>query len=108
MRYEVIVTPEAQAGIEEAFAYIFERSPLNGARWLRGLYRKIDSLESFPERYGWAQEREYLEEDLRVLVFKSHGVIFQVDKASRIVYVLYVRHLRRRPIGMPKSREEEE
>ncbi|MFN0169073.1 MAG: hypothetical protein ACKV22_21825 [Bryobacteraceae bacterium] len=48
--FEVIVTPEAQAGIRESFLYIHERSPLNADRWLRGLYDEIDSLERFPER----------------------------------------------------------
>jgi plasmid stabilization system protein ParE len=44
-KYDVIVTPEAQAGIREAFLYIQERSPLNAARWLQGLYAEIDTLE---------------------------------------------------------------
>jgi toxin ParE1/3/4 len=101
VKYQVIVTPEAQAGIRESFTYIRERSPLNAARWLQALYTAIDSLEAFPERCPFAREREYLDEDLRQLVFKSHRVVFMVQKKEKRVYVLYVRHAKRRAIGEP-------
>lgn len=98
-KFAVVVTPEAQAGIREAFLYIYERAPLNGERWLRKLYSQIDTLEQFPERCAFAKERDYLEEDLHQLIFKSHRVIFQVDKASGTVYVLQARHSKRRAVG---------
>ena len=75
-RYGVIVTPEAQTGIIAAFQYILERSPLNAQKWLRALYKKIDSLELMPERCSLARENEYLEDTIRHLVFKSHGSSF--------------------------------
>jgi plasmid stabilization system protein ParE len=99
VKYQVIVTPEAQAGIRESFAYIHERSPLNAARWLQALYAGIDTLENLPERCSVAREREYLDEELRQLVFKSHRVAFTVQKKEKRVYVLYVRHARRRAVG---------
>ena len=99
MKYEVIVTPEAQAGIRSSFEYIYERAPLNASRWLQGLHDRIGTLERFPERCGFAREREYLEEDLRQLLFRAHRVIFRIDKARRTVYILHVRHARRRAAG---------
>lgn len=98
-KFEVIVTPEAQSGIRASFLYIHERSPLNAARWLEGLYAGIDSLERFPERCSYARERKYLEVDLRQLIYKSHRVVFYVDRRKNIVYVLYVRHGKRRAAG---------
>lgn len=86
--------------------YIQERSPLNAARWLQGLYDEIDSLERFPERCPYAREREYLEEALRQLVYKSHRVVFYVDKSKSTVYVLYVRHGKRRAIAEPVGSDE--
>lgn len=103
--FTVIVTPEAQACIRESFLYIHERSPLNAARWLRELYAKIDTLEHFPERCAFAREREFLEDDLRQLVFKSHRVVFFVDIKKRVVSVLSVRHGKRRAIGEPDGEE---
>ena len=99
MRFHVIVTPEAQTGVRESFLYIHERSPLNAARWLRTLYKKIETLARMPERCGSAREQEYLEEDLRQLVFKSHRIVFQIDKPQKTVWVLWVRHAKRRAIG---------
>ena len=61
---------------------------MNAARWLQALYREIDTLERFPERCAFAREREYLDEDLRQLVFKSHRIVFTVQKKDKWVYVL--------------------
>jgi plasmid stabilization system protein ParE len=108
VKYQVIVTPEALAGIRESFAYIHERSPLNAARWLQTLYKEIDTLERFPERCAFAREREYLDDDLRQLVFKSHRIVFTVAKKEKRVYVVYVRHAGRRAVGEPAGDEVEE
>ena len=107
MTYQVTVTPEAQAGIRESFAYIHERSPMNAARWLQSLYRQIDTLERFPERCAFAREREYLDEELRQLVFKSHRIVFTVERKEKRVDVLYVRHASRRAVGEPAGEDEE-
>jgi len=107
VKYHVIVTPEAQAEIRESFAYIHERSPLNAARWLQALYGQVDTLERFPERCAFAREREYLDEDLRQLVFKSHRIVFTVESKEKRVDVLYVRHASRRAVGEPAGEDEE-
>jgi len=104
--FEVIVTPEAQAGIQKSFLHIHALSPLNAARWLQGLYHQIDSLERFPERCSYAREREYLEEDLRQFVYKSHRVVFYVDKPKSSVHVLYVRHGKQRAVGEPEQTDD--
>lgn len=99
MTYSVVVTPEAGAGIRAAFLYIFERSPMNAQRWLRGLYARIDSLEQFPERCSRAREEVYLGEDLRQFVFQSHRAVFMIRKTEKVVIVLFVRHTKQRAIG---------
>jgi plasmid stabilization system protein ParE len=101
VKYQVIVTPEAQEGILEAFEYIRERAPLNAARWLQALYAEIDTLEKFPERCAQARECAYLDEDLRQLVFQAYRVVFRVKKGEKRVYVLQVRHAKRRAAGEP-------
>jgi plasmid stabilization system protein ParE len=95
----VIVTAEAQDGIREAFDYIHERAPLNAARWLRALYRQIDTLERFPRRCPLARECEYVEEELRQLLFHSHRIVSKVDSPHKTVYVLHVRHAKQQTIG---------
>ena len=106
-RYGVIVTPEAESGIVAAFRYILERSPVNAEKWLRALYKKIDSLEQMPERCPLARENEYFEDTLRHLVSKSHRIIFRIDEEKRMVQVLYVRHAKQQAVGEPAADEEE-
>ncbi len=74
-RYTVIVTPEAQSNIREAFLYINARSPLNAGRWLQSLHDQIETLERFPQRCSYARERSDLGQELRQLLFKSHRII---------------------------------
>ena len=106
MKFRVVVTPEAQDGIRESFAYIDQRSPRNAARWLQSLYKTIDTLETMPERCGPAREQDYLDEDLRQLVFKSHRIVFRIDKPRRTVWVLWVRHAKRRTVGEPAGEDD--
>jgi toxin ParE1/3/4 len=108
VRYNVIVTAEAQTGIREAFEYIHERAPLNAAKWLRGLYRQIDTLERLPRRCPFARECDYLEGELRQLLFHSHRIVFRVDAPHKTVYVLHFRHAKRQTIGSPPEENVDE
>jgi plasmid stabilization system protein ParE len=105
-RYGVMVTPEAETGIVDAFLYILERSPLYAEKWLRALYKKIDSLEQMPERCPLARENDYFEDTLRHLVFKSYRIIFRVEEAKRVVQILYLRHAKQQAFGEPAGDEE--
>jgi plasmid stabilization system protein ParE len=97
--YEVIVTPQAEAQIVNAFQYIYEDSKENAANWLRALYAEIAALETMPRRCSVARENEYFEDTLRQLVFKSHRIIFRVEEDASIVRILYVLHGRQRTIA---------
>lgn len=98
-KYEVIVTAEAEAGILAAFRYIHDSSPRKASKWLRALYSKIATLENFPRRCPFARERDYFEEELRQLVFKSHRIIFHINERSRTVRVVYFMHGKQRAVG---------
>lgn len=104
-QYEVVVTPEAEAAIASAFRYIYQSAPANAERWLRGLYSRIATLEKFPRRCALAREREYSEEELRQLIFRSYRIIFHIEEKQRIVRVLYVLHARQHAIGEPTEFE---
>ena len=99
MKYEVIVTPEAQANVAAAYRYIAEHSPMNAAKWVGDLYAQIDGLERFPRRFEEAREQSHVKSEIRQIAFKSHRVIFAVDDARRKVYVVFVRHAKMRAVG---------
>jgi plasmid stabilization system protein ParE len=101
VKYKVQITPTAESELCRAFEYIHRRVPLNAARWLKGIYKAIDSLEQFPTRCGAAREAQYLNADLRQFIFKSHRIIFAVDEKTRMVRILYVRHGSMRAVGEP-------
>jgi plasmid stabilization system protein ParE len=61
-----------------------------------------------PERCALARENEYFEDELRQLLFKSHRIIFRVERSERIVRVLYVRHGRQRAIGEPADEPDDD
>ena len=65
-------------------------------------------MERFPEHCAFAREREYLDVDLRQLLFKSHRIVFAVEKKEKRVYVVYVRHARRRAVGEAAGDEADE
>lgn len=99
MKYAVSSTHEADANIEEAFRYIYERSPLSATRWLRGIYQAIDTLEILPRRCAVAPESEILGEELRHYIYKLHRIIFRIEEKAKIVRIVHVRHSARLPLG---------
>lgn len=90
--YAVNVTDEVVVDIRKAFYYIHERSPQNAIKWLRELYKAIDTLETMPERCPIVREHEVFNDEVRNLIFHSHRVIFTVNDNTSIVEVHAFRH----------------
>lgn len=49
-KVQVVLHPDAEAELEEAYRFIFDDSPANAAKWRRGLLKKAQSLKTFPNR----------------------------------------------------------
>jgi len=107
MKYAVIVTPESERNIADAFSYIYDRSRTSAGRWIRGLYHAIESLQQFPHRFGIAPDSRFVGEELRHLIYKSHRVIYRIEERHQIVRVLHVRHGARRAWGEPSEEEDD-
>ena len=80
----------AERELEEAYAWIHKRSPLNAERWRLELIEKAASLEDFPERCPLALENEGAKCELRHLIFGNYRLLFTV--IEDMVYVLHIRH----------------
>ncbi len=61
-KYQVVIQPEAQQGIEEAYLWFSNDSPRKARLWLEGLYKAILSLEQMPYRCSLAFENNFLKE----------------------------------------------
>lgn len=97
MAYAVRVTETAENELEETYAWIHKKSPLNAERWRFELLEKAVSLENFPERCPLAPENEDAKCELRQLILGNYRILFTI--MERTVYVLHVRHGARESIA---------
>ena len=97
MAYVVRITETAEGELEEAYAWIHKRSPLNAERWRLQLVEKAASLEDFPERCPLAPENEGAKCELRHLIFGKYRLVFTIIEDT--VYVLHIRHGARESIA---------
>ncbi len=95
MNFQVELTERAQRDIDEAFAWLVSRSPAAAAQWHEELLATIGRLEMVPERCRIAaQESAAYRREVRQLLCGVYRVLFTIE--GRTVYVLAVRHGRRR------------
>ncbi len=102
MRYTVIVTPEAESDLREAYRYIRDRAPRAAREWSRRVRSSINTLSRFPERCSLAPESAFFDESIRQLCFGSgnrgaYRILFTV--VGNAVYIVHVRHGSRLPLG---------
>lgn len=101
MKYRIELAATAKADIYGQARWLRdELSPAAAEKWLSGLYKAIDTLQSRPSRCPVAAEDEKFAEEIRELLYGRHGkrrhkhrIIFTIRRDS--VYILYVRHTAR-------------
>lgn len=95
MSYGVIITPDAEDDLREAYRFIRSGSPQAAREWIRGARRKIKSLARHPERVPMAPESVSFHEPIRELFVGTgnrgtYRVLFTV--LENTVFILHVRH----------------
>ena len=107
-KYQVVIQPEAQQGIEKAYLWFSKDSPRKARLWLEGLYKAILSLEQMPYRCSLAFENNFLEEEIRQLIYgkgrSAHRILFTIT--GDIVQILFVRHVAQKPLSSQEDEEE--
>ncbi|MGD9855818.1 MAG: type II toxin-antitoxin system RelE/ParE family toxin [Planctomycetaceae bacterium] len=68
MRFDVRLTPEAEAQLDRAMAWYFERDPDIAAEWYRGFRQAIIALAENPHRCSKSPENDQFEDELRDLL----------------------------------------
>lgn len=102
MAFRVEVTPEAKADANAILEWLHsQQAGEAGLRWFHRLGEAIDELSTFPRRCPLAPENAAVPFELRQLVYgrKPHlyRILFTIDRD--VVYVLRIRHGRRRRVG---------
>ena len=96
MAYRIEISPSAIADIESIFLWIKEDSQERAFRWVRGCYEIMLTLENFPQRCSLAMESQYMEIEVRQLIYqKQFLILFTVQnlgEEEEVVYIHRVRH----------------
>jgi plasmid stabilization system protein ParE len=94
MIYKVEISPTALNEIDEAYLWIFERSPAGAARWFRRLKKAIDTLETNPRRCSLAPESDAFPLEVRQLLLGKppnvYRVLFTIEEST--IRIQHVRH----------------
>ena len=99
---------QAQQGIEKAYLWFSKDSPRKARLWLEGLYKAILSLEQMPYRCSLAFENNFLEEEIRQLIYgkgrSAYRILFTIT--GDIVQILFVRYVAQKPLSSQEDEEE--
>lgn len=95
MTHRVIITPNAEGELRDAYRYIRDRAPDAARSWLKGARQKIKSLAQNPERAPLAPESVSFDHPVRELFCGSgnrgtYRILFAV--LDQQVHILHVRH----------------
>lgn len=94
MTYRIVVQPVAADDLRQLFLWIAQRSPEGADRWYRQWLKAVESLQRNPLVYGLAPESEYVDADIRQVLFRTrqgrtYRALFSIY--GDVVRILHVR-----------------
>lgn len=107
MDYKIVLLPQAENDITEAFGYLWEHSPEAATRWYKRVRDAINTLSKLPARCAHAPEAAKLQFELRQLLYGKHPGIYRIVFRivdDREVHVLSVRHCARKSLTKEEVR----
>lgn len=116
MTFRVEITDVADAEIQAAFLRLNGWNPVFAGRWLEGLLRAIDKLDTFPRSHVVVPESDALGREVRRMLYKNGQATYVVffslmdadgDGDEDTVRVLHVRHGAQRPLGTTESENQD-
>lgn len=87
-KYKIYISNSAQNDLEHIFFYISADSIIDAKNFILELEKRIYSLDTLPERFGYIPENLYFGTDYRHITFKKYRVIYKIENVS--VYILRV------------------
>jgi len=83
MTYQIEISPTAIKDVETIFLWLKDNSPERSYFWVRGCYEIMLKLEKFPKRCSLALESQYLDIELRQLLYdKQYRILFSLTETS--------------------------
>ncbi len=97
-RYEVVITSRAAESLEQIVLYLEEEVSYKTAERVRQeLLKTMDKLEYYPESNSIVQEISDDEVTYRRIIKWSYRIIYTIEEAAKIIFVLHIDHVRRDP-----------
>src|SRR5688572_11385413 len=90
MKYKVVVSPTAEADLDDIFRFIAHDNPTAAGKFVAAVRSKMKALAQMPARCPPAPEDGMGGLEIRQLIFHSYRILFTID--VRTVRVLRVRH----------------
>jgi len=102
MAYRVEITTRAERDADNLLKWLLaQHAGETGLRWFEGLERAIGTLADLPERCAIAPENARIPFEVRHLLYgrKPHvyRILFTIENDT--VYILHIRHGRRKPLA---------
>ncbi|KMW71192.1 plasmid stabilization protein [Photorhabdus luminescens subsp. luminescens] len=90
MPYQVVLTKDAEADLEDIYDYIVENDSSGKADYvLDQLLKTANNLANFPEKGNYPKELQELGiRDFRQTFFKSYRVIYQLIGQQVVIFVI--------------------
>ena len=94
MKYELLLTRETEASLEQIIGYLAKRSPLGALAWCEQWEKVLAELRLNPFQHGLAPESAEYDAEIRQILFKTrrgrkYRALFTV--VGRGVYVVDLR-----------------
>lgn len=83
--HKVVITATAERDLEDIGDYIAKDNPRKAAETVLGIVRKVEQLDTFPERH---QVQEHLPDAHRFLIVGNYVAVYRVDEEH--VYIIRV------------------
>lgn len=102
-RHTVLIQPEAEGNMEDAYQWLLENAPDHAADWFNGLLKEFERLEEFPEKFPLAPENRFgvFDRPVRQMLygkgFWKYRVLYFIEGDK--VHIVHIRHGARRWLG---------
>ncbi|MGD9646587.1 MAG: type II toxin-antitoxin system RelE/ParE family toxin [Pirellulales bacterium] len=102
MTYRIVVQPTAVHDVQQLYHWIAERSAGGALRWYQQWFKAVDSLRRNPLAYGLAPESDFVDVEIRQILFRTrrgriYRALFSIE--GEVVRVLHVRGSGQAPVA---------
>lgn len=98
MAFEVKISASAEKDLVECLDFISRDSLVQAKKWFEEFESVLESLRELPACHALIPESKVIKRSLRAINHYSHRVVYEVDEAADLVYIIRVYHFARQPL----------